>query len=89
MKKFYFNRLFYLTCRISKTTYVIHSNFYLLFGVVSYKFQLEEDESGDTFTMQIDVSDPEKVGDGMGAYMVYRVMTKVNMELEYSAGRTS
>lgn len=36
----------------------------------------DEQESRDTLDIQISVSDPEKVGDGMNAYMVYKVTTK-------------
>ncbi|XP_076859620.1 sorting nexin-2 isoform X2 [Brachyhypopomus gauderio] len=46
---------------------------------------LDEDEdveeNGDTFDMQIMVSDPEKVGDGMNAYMAYKVTTKTSLNL--------
>ncbi|XP_077416744.1 sorting nexin-2 [Vanacampus margaritifer] len=40
--------------------------------------ELEEEESGDTLDVLISVSDPEKVGDGMNAYMAYKVTTKVS-----------
>lgn len=36
----------------------------------------EEQESGDTYDMEITITDPQKVGDGMGAYMRYTVITK-------------
>ncbi|XP_051524481.1 sorting nexin-2-like [Myxocyprinus asiaticus] len=36
----------------------------------------DDEENRDTFDIQISVSDPEKVGDGMNAYMVYKVTTK-------------
>ena len=39
----------------------------------------EEDESGDTFDFIITVSDPAKMGDGMGAYIAYTVSTKTSM----------
>ncbi|XP_077377883.1 sorting nexin-2 [Festucalex cinctus] len=39
--------------------------------------ELEEEESSDTLDVLISVSDPEKVGDGMNAYMAYKVTTKV------------
>lgn len=39
----------------------------------------EEDEGGDTFELDITVKDPEKVGDGMGAYIAYSVTTKTSM----------
>ncbi len=42
------------------------------------KFQKEE-ESGDQFQMEITVTEPKKMGDGMGSYMAYKVNTKVNL----------
>ncbi|XP_048099811.1 sorting nexin-2 isoform X1 [Alosa alosa] len=41
----------------------------------------EEEENGDTFDMHISVSDPEKVGDGMNAYMAYKVTTKTSLRM--------
>ncbi|XP_051758756.1 sorting nexin-2 [Ctenopharyngodon idella] len=41
----------------------------------------DEEEGRDTFDMQISVSDPEKVGDGMNAYMVYKVTTKTSLSI--------
>ncbi|XP_067270710.1 sorting nexin-2 [Pseudorasbora parva] len=41
----------------------------------------DEEESRDTFDIQISVSDPEKVGDGMNAYMVYKVTTKTSLSI--------
>ncbi|XP_008334692.1 sorting nexin-2 isoform X2 [Cynoglossus semilaevis] len=41
----------------------------------------EEEEESDSFNMHISVSDPEKVGDGMNAYMAYKVTTKTSMSL--------
>uniref|UniRef100_A0A4W4EV15 PX domain-containing protein n=1 Tax=Electrophorus electricus TaxID=8005 RepID=A0A4W4EV15_ELEEL len=41
----------------------------------------DTEENGDTFDMQITVSDPEKVGDGMNAYMAYKVTTKTSLNL--------
>ena len=38
----------------------------------------EEEEEKDEFTIDIKISDPQKMGDGMGAYMVYKVRTKVS-----------
>ena len=40
-------------------------------------FQIEEEENEDQFNIEITVSDPRKVGDGMNAYMTYKVVTKV------------
>ena len=39
----------------------------------------EEDEEADSFDLVITVSDPAKVGDGMGAYIAYSVTTKTSM----------
>ena len=36
----------------------------------------DEDEARDTFEMEISISNPEKVGDGMSAYLAYEVTTK-------------
>ena len=38
--------------------------------------QEEEEENKDKF-IEISLSDPHKVGDGMGSYMVYKITTKV------------
>ncbi|XP_035667638.1 sorting nexin-2-like [Branchiostoma floridae] len=38
--------------------------------------QIEEEESGDQFALDIKVHDPGKIGDGMGAYMSYKVTTQ-------------
>ncbi|CAH0550508.1 unnamed protein product [Brassicogethes aeneus] len=40
----------------------------------------EEIEGGDDF-LEINITEPQKVGDGMGAYMAYRVTTKTNMRI--------
>lgn len=36
-----------------------------------------DEEEVDKYTIEISVKDPKKVGDGMNAYMAYKVMTKV------------
>ncbi|TRY64799.1 hypothetical protein DNTS_004404 [Danionella cerebrum] len=41
----------------------------------------DELENRDTLEIQICVSDPEKVGDGMNAYMVYKVTTKSTLSI--------
>lgn len=41
--------------------------------------QIDEEEGGDQFNMEVTVTEPKKVGDGMNAYMAYRVNTKVGM----------
>ncbi|KAM7426884.1 sorting nexin-2 [Porites harrisoni] len=38
-----------------------------------------EDEETDTFDMDIKVTDPEKIGDGMSSYMVFKVSTQTTM----------
>uniref|UniRef100_A0A3P9Q013 Sorting nexin-2 n=1 Tax=Poecilia reticulata TaxID=8081 RepID=A0A3P9Q013_POERE len=43
--------------------------------------EIEEEEGGDSFDIHISVSDPEKIGDGMNAYMAYKVTTKSSMSL--------
>ncbi|KAM9392212.1 sorting nexin-2 [Pholidichthys leucotaenia] len=43
--------------------------------------EIEEDEGGDSLDIHISVSDPEKVGDGMNAYMAYKVTTKTSLSL--------
>uniref|UniRef100_A0A8C6L8Q9 Sorting nexin-2 n=1 Tax=Nothobranchius furzeri TaxID=105023 RepID=A0A8C6L8Q9_NOTFU len=40
-----------------------------------------EEEGGDSFDVHISVSDPEKVGDGMNAYMAYKVSTKTSLSV--------
>ncbi|TRZ11537.1 hypothetical protein HGM15179_015573 [Zosterops borbonicus] len=43
--------------------------------------EIEEEANGDLFDIEINVSDPEKVGDGMNAYMAYRVTTKTSLSI--------
>ncbi|TDH13197.1 hypothetical protein EPR50_G00055540 [Perca flavescens] len=43
--------------------------------------EIEEEDGGDSFDIHISVSDPEKVGDGMNAYMAYKVTTKTSISL--------
>ncbi|KAK7933366.1 hypothetical protein WMY93_004262 [Mugilogobius chulae] len=43
--------------------------------------EIEEEEAGDSLDILISVSDPEKVGDGMNAYMAYKVTTKTSLSL--------
>ena len=42
-------------------------------------------KSEDEFTLQISVSDPEKIGTGMSAFVVYKVVTKTNIAAFRSA----
>jgi sorting nexin-1/2 len=50
----------------------------------------EEEENKDKF-IEISLSEPTKIGDGMGSYMVYKVTTKTNYPIfkskEFSANR--
>ncbi|KAA0714505.1 Sorting nexin-2 [Triplophysa tibetana] len=41
----------------------------------------DDEETPDTFDIQLSVSDPEKVGDGMNAFMVYKVTTKTSLSI--------
>uniref|UniRef100_A0A3B4BFH2 Sorting nexin-2 n=1 Tax=Periophthalmus magnuspinnatus TaxID=409849 RepID=A0A3B4BFH2_9GOBI len=43
--------------------------------------EMEEEEAGDSLDILISVSDPEKIGDGMNAYMAYKVTTKTSLSL--------
>ncbi|XP_030627232.1 sorting nexin-1a [Chanos chanos] len=43
--------------------------------------ELEEEESEDKFELNISVTNPEKVGDGMNAYMAYKVSTQTTMPM--------
>ncbi|KAL2094045.1 hypothetical protein ACEWY4_011357 [Coilia grayii] len=43
--------------------------------------ELEEEETADRFDINVLVTNPEKVGDGMNAYMVYRVSTKTSLPM--------
>lgn len=42
---------------------------------MSFLFQQEENDT----LLEISVSDPQKIGDGMGAYVVYKVSTRTNL----------
>uniref|UniRef100_A0A4W4EQN0 Sorting nexin-1 n=1 Tax=Electrophorus electricus TaxID=8005 RepID=A0A4W4EQN0_ELEEL len=41
--------------------------------------ELEEEEHGDTFELNIAVTNPEKMGDGMNAFMTYKVSTQTSL----------
>ncbi|OPJ82612.1 hypothetical protein AV530_017793 [Patagioenas fasciata monilis] len=43
--------------------------------------EIQEEANGDLLDIEINVSDPEKVGDGMNAYMAYRVTTKTSLSM--------
>ncbi|XP_072236176.1 sorting nexin-1 isoform X2 [Leuresthes tenuis] len=41
--------------------------------------QLEEEESNDSFDVDVAVTNPEKIGDGMNAYVAYKVSTRTSL----------
>ncbi|KAK5874301.1 hypothetical protein PBY51_019260 [Eleginops maclovinus] len=43
--------------------------------------QMEEDEAEDSFDIDVAVTNPEKVGDGMGAYVAYKVSTRTSLAM--------
>ncbi|XP_045081213.1 sorting nexin-1 [Coregonus clupeaformis] len=43
--------------------------------------QLEEEEGKDNFDMDVAVTNPEKIGDGMNAYMAYKVSTRTTLPM--------
>uniref|UniRef100_K7FIH5 Sorting nexin-1 n=1 Tax=Pelodiscus sinensis TaxID=13735 RepID=K7FIH5_PELSI len=43
--------------------------------------QLEEEEQEDKFDLTVGVSDPEKIGDGMNAYVAYTVSTQTSLPM--------
>ncbi|KAI9532081.1 Sorting nexin-1 [Dissostichus eleginoides] len=43
--------------------------------------QMEEDEAEDSFDVDVAVTNPEKVGDGMGAYVAYKVSTRTSLAM--------
>uniref|UniRef100_UPI0037E8E071 sorting nexin-1-like n=1 Tax=Semicossyphus pulcher TaxID=241346 RepID=UPI0037E8E071 len=43
--------------------------------------QLEEDEAKDSFDVDVAVTNPEKVGDGMNAYVAYKVSTRTSLAM--------
>uniref|UniRef100_G3NAU0 Sorting nexin-2 n=2 Tax=Gasterosteus aculeatus TaxID=69293 RepID=G3NAU0_GASAC len=69
-----------ITAALLPQEMVTHSSFREVLADYSC-LQVEEEEGGDSFDMQISVSDPEKVGDGMNAYMAYKVSIKTSMSL--------
>ncbi|XP_071512033.1 sorting nexin-2-like [Diadema antillarum] len=40
--------------------------------------EVDDDESRDKFDLEITITEPQKMGDGMSAYMAYKVTTKTN-----------
>ncbi|CAJ0919848.1 unnamed protein product [Ranitomeya imitator] len=43
--------------------------------------ELEEEEQEDQFELNISITDPEKIGDGMNAYVAYQVSTQTNLPM--------
>ncbi|XP_063305364.1 sorting nexin-1 [Pelobates fuscus] len=43
--------------------------------------ELEEEEQEDQFELIVSIRDPEKIGDGMNAYMAYQVTTQTNLPM--------
>ncbi|XP_073475067.1 sorting nexin-1 [Aquarana catesbeiana] len=43
--------------------------------------ELEEEEQEDQFELNINITDPEKIGDGMNAYVAYQVSTRTNLPM--------
>ncbi|XP_051976056.1 sorting nexin-1-like [Xyrauchen texanus] len=43
--------------------------------------ELEEEETEDKFDLNISITNPEKVGDGMNAYMAYKVSTQTSLPM--------
>ncbi|KAK2507062.1 hypothetical protein MC885_009719 [Smutsia gigantea] len=43
--------------------------------------ELEEEEQEDQFDLTVGVTDPEKIGDGMNAYVAYRVTTQTSLPM--------
>uniref|UniRef100_A0A669DGH2 Sorting nexin 1 n=1 Tax=Oreochromis niloticus TaxID=8128 RepID=A0A669DGH2_ORENI len=43
--------------------------------------QLEEEEAKDSFDVDVAVTNPEKVGDGMNAYVAYKVSTRTSLPM--------
>uniref|UniRef100_A0AAY4DPK7 Sorting nexin-1 n=1 Tax=Denticeps clupeoides TaxID=299321 RepID=A0AAY4DPK7_9TELE len=50
-------------------------------SLLSATSQLEEEESEDKFELNISITNPEKVGDGMNAYMAYKVSTQTTLPM--------
>ncbi|XP_026979070.1 sorting nexin-1 isoform X5 [Sagmatias obliquidens] len=43
--------------------------------------QLEEEEQEDQFDLTVGITDPEKIGDGMNAYVAYKVTTQTSLPM--------
>ncbi len=43
-----------------------------------YHLQIDEEDGGDQYSIEITITEPKKIGDGIGAYMAYKVCTKVS-----------
>uniref|UniRef100_A0A3P9NHQ9 Sorting nexin-1 n=1 Tax=Poecilia reticulata TaxID=8081 RepID=A0A3P9NHQ9_POERE len=53
------------------------------------KPNLEEDEAKDSFDVDVAVTNPEKVGDGMNAYVAYKVSTRTSLPMFKSKAFTA
>ncbi|MEQ2217763.1 hypothetical protein XENOCAPTIV_021812 [Xenoophorus captivus] len=51
--------------------------------------QLEEEEAKDSFDVDVAVTNPEKVGDGMNAYVAYKVSTRTSLPMFKSKAFTA
>uniref|UniRef100_A0A671UAD5 Sorting nexin-2 n=1 Tax=Sparus aurata TaxID=8175 RepID=A0A671UAD5_SPAAU len=54
-----------------------------------FYLQLEEDEAKDSFDVDVAVTNPEKVGDGMNAYVAYKVSTRTSLPMFRSKAFTA
>ncbi|KAL7833865.1 hypothetical protein AOLI_G00288250 [Acnodon oligacanthus] len=61
------------------TTVNTHGNLHMANTSNKPSEEVEEEESGDTFELNIAVTNPEKMGDGMNAYMTYKVSTQTTL----------
>lgn len=51
-----------------------------LCGIWQISDDLDEEEEANKYSIEISVTDPKKIGDGMNAYMAYKVITKVKWD---------
>ncbi|NP_001171861.1 sorting nexin 2 [Saccoglossus kowalevskii] len=50
-------------------------------AAIKTKDEIKEEEGGDKYEIEITVTDPQKKGEGMKAYMAYKVATRTSMAL--------
>ena len=65
----------YFVCFAFYSNWFAHNEFNIF---CLFVYQEEEEEGGDRFSIEITVTDPKKMGDGMNAYMAFKVNTKVS-----------